>query len=222
MRFRSPLVRCVAGLLVVSNAGCSRQPGGPDGPDEIEPGTAGEALAGACCITDVQTDPRTYHFDSPRWVLDAAEGVGPRVLGVTIAGLASPLVSTTVSRHPSGAAVSSAVGYSLTDFYFIQASGAHTLGSGYRRRLEAYVSYARSTWVVREAGCGAVLGAGVSFKPIGVYFQVRDAASLAIDGTSVIGVFPDCSGGQCGYAPEPVPDAPPPAEDAGTGDGGDR
>jgi hypothetical protein len=67
--------------------------------------------------------------------------------------------------------------------------------------------------VIQEAGCGAALGAGVSFKPIGVYFAVRGSASMPIDGSSVIGFLPDCTGAQCGWVPDPPPDG-------GTGDGG--
>jgi hypothetical protein len=175
-----------------------------------------EALAGACCITDVQTEPVTYHFDSPRWVLQAAEGLGPRVLAITIAGYAAPLVNTSVAQLPKVGEVSAAVDYSLGEFYYVQASAAYTVDSGSYKRLEAYINYARSAWVVREAGCGAVLGTGISFKPIGVYFMVRDTGSLVIPGASVIGFLPDATGGPGGYSLPPEAQA----SDAGTGDAG--
>jgi hypothetical protein len=197
MAFR---VSAVAGLLAVSAASCSRRLEGPDG---SAPGEAVEALAGTYCITDVVADGRTYHFDSPRWVLDAAEGLGPRVLALTIAGYASPLVTTTVGPLPQAGTVSAAVGYSLSEFYYVQASAAVTLDDGSYKRLEAYVNYARSAWVVREAGCGAVLGTGVSFKPVGVYFASRDTGSVALPGPSVIGVLPNGIGGPLGYPPPP-------------------
>jgi hypothetical protein len=212
MRRRSRTGLRVVALLALLEAGCSERAGSRDG---RESAAAAEALDGAYCIRDVQVDPFTYHFDSPRWVLDAAEGEGPRVLGVTIAGLAVPLVSTTVSLHPKESDISRAVGYSLGEFYWVQASAAFSVDVNDFQRLEAYLDYARSTWMVREAGCGAVLGAGVSFKPIGVYFVVRDAASVAIDGSSVPGLLPGCAGGPCGYAP---PDQA--GLDAGAGDGG--
>lgn len=204
------------GLLVVSAASCS---GRPEETEGSAPGEAAEALAGAYCITDVQTDPRTYHFDSPRWVLQAAEGIGPRVLTVTVAGYAAPLLTTTLSRHPKASDLSTAVGYSLGEFYYLQASGAYTVAKGSDKRLEAYVNYARSVWVVREAGCGAVLGTGTSFKPIGIYFAARDTASVAIPGSSVISFVPGCTGGACGVALEPDPTSPP-TSDAVAGDKG--
>ncbi len=207
----------IAGLFAVSVASCSRRLEGPDG---SAPGEAVDALAGAYCITDVQTDPRTYHFDSPRWVLQAAEGVGPRVLAITIAGFAAPLVSTTVAQPPPKAAeLSAAVGYSLNDFYYVQASVAYTVDTGSYKRLEAYINYARSAWVVQEAGGGAVVGSGISFKPIGVYFAARDTESVALPGTSVIGFLPDGTGGPCGVAPGPVI-ASPQASDEGTSGAG--
>jgi hypothetical protein len=197
-------------LFIALLAGCSRQP------DEGDPGSATEALAGAYCITDVVIDPITYHFDSPRWLLDSSEGAGPRVLGVIIAGLAQPLVSTNMSEHPHGSDISRAVGYNLGQYYFVQASALRTVNDGAYERLEAYTNYARSAWVIRDAACGAVLGAGVSFKPIGIHFEVRKAGNVPIDGVNVFGVFPDCAGGQCGYAPPPPDDAP---KGMGAGDG---
>jgi len=117
-----------AGLFAVSTVSCSRR---LEDPDRSAPVEAVEALAGAYCITDVQTDPRTYHFDSPRWVLQAAEGIGPRVLAITIAGYAAPVINTTVSQpFPKGDELSAAVGYSLNDFYYVQAS---TLGHNRNR-----------------------------------------------------------------------------------------
>jgi hypothetical protein len=103
-------------------------------------------------------------------------------------------------------------------YYFVQATAAYTVSDQTYARLEAYIDYARSTWVVRDAGCGTVLGQGVSFKPIGVYFMVRDGSDTAIDGTSAVALVPDCAGGQCGDPPAP-PDSPP-LDDAGTGDAG--
>ena len=78
---------------------------------------------------------------------------------------------------------------------------------------------ALSAWVVREAGCGAVLGSGISFKPIGVYFAARDTESVAVPGSSVIGFLPDGAGGPGGYAPGAV-FASPQASDAGAADAG--
>ena len=206
----------ITGLLAVSTASCSRRSRRLERPDGSAPREAVDALAGAYCITDVQTDARTYHFDSPRWVLQAAEGLGPRVLAITIAGYAAPLVSTTVSQPPpKDAELSTAVGYSLGEFYYVQASVADTVDNGVYERLEAYINYTRSAWVVREAGCGAILGTGISFKPIGVYFAVRDTGSVAVPGTSVIGFLPDGTGGPGGYAPDPIV-APLQTSDAGT------
>jgi hypothetical protein len=177
-----------------------------------------EALGSGFCITDVLTEPVTYHFDSPRWVLDAAEGSGPRVLALTVAGFAGPLVSTTVTQHPKESDLSAALNYNVADLYYLQASAAYTVADGSYARVEAYINYARSAWVVREAGCGAVLGTGVSFKPIGVYFAARDTGSVAIPGTSVIGLLPGANGGPVGYDPYPPPPDP---NDGGTGDAGE-
>jgi hypothetical protein len=123
-------------------------------------------------------------------------------------------VSTTVTQHPKESDLSAALNYNVADLYYLQASSAYTVTNGSYARLEAYINYARSAWVVREAGCGAVLGTGVSFKPIGVYFAVRNTASVAISGASVIGLLPDANGGPGGYQPYPDP------SDAGTGDAG--
>ena len=166
-------------------------------------GEAVDALAGAYCITDVQADGDTVHLDSPRWRLEAAEGTGPRVLALTVAGYAAPLVNTAVTPIPKVGDVSAAVGYGVGEFYYLQASAALNVDDGNYRRLEAYINYARSTWVVRDVGCGAVLGAGTSFKPIGVYFVSHDAASAAIPGSSLVSFVPGCSGGPCGYPLSP-------------------
>jgi hypothetical protein len=213
----------LAGLLVVSAASCSRH---FDAPGRTVSGEAVEPLVGAYCITDVQTEPITYHFDSPRWVLDAAEGAGPRVLALTVAGFAGPLVTTTVTQHPKESDLSAALNYNVADLYYYQASSAYTVKDGSYARLEAYINYARSAWVVRGAGCGDVLGTGVTFKPIGVYFAVRNTGSVAIPGTSIIGVLPDANGGPGGYRPDPPLASPDPSDagtsDAGTGDAGGK
>ncbi|MFT3773948.1 MAG: hypothetical protein QM820_51930 [Minicystis sp.] len=214
MSFRRP---SVAALLAVSAARCSPP---FEAPDPSAPGEAAEAITGTYCITDVQTDPVTYHFDSPRWVLQAAEGLGPRVLALTVAGYAAALVTTTTTQRPKESEISTAVGYSLSEFYYLQASAAHTVDDRRFRRLEAYINYARSVWVIREAGCGAVLGTGVSFKPIGVYFAVRSTGSVAIPGTSVIGFIPNATGGPGGFLPYQNPPSSQ-ASDAGAGDAGD-
>jgi hypothetical protein len=145
--------------------------------------------------------------------------VGPRVLALTVAGFAGPLVSTTVTHRPKEADLSAALNYNVAELYYFQASAAYTVKDGSYARLEAYINYARSAWMVRDAECGAVLGTGMSFKPIGVYFAVRDTGSVAIPGTSVIGLLPDANGGPGGYRPYPSP-ASPDARDAGTGDAG--
>ena len=203
----------VAAVLAVSAASCS---GRLEAPENGAPGEAAEALAGAYCITDVLADPVTYHVDSPRWVLQAAEGLGPRTIALTVAGFAAPLVNSTVTS-PKESDVSTAVGYSMAEYYYLQDSGAVTVDTGDYRRLEAYVNYARSAFVIREAGCGAVLGTGVSFKPVGIFFATRDTGSVAIPGSSVVGLLPDGAGGPGGFLPTP---ATPPASAAGAGDAG--
>jgi hypothetical protein len=202
-------------VFAVSAASCSRRLDGA----ESALGQSVDPLVGACCITDVQTDGLTYHFDSPRFVLEAAEGLGPRVLALTVAGFAGPVVSTTVSPHPTEADITAAVGYSLGDFYYLQASSALTVDTNAQKRLEAYVNYARSVWVVREPGCGAVLGTGMSFKPIGVYFLSRDVVDTAIPGSSLVSVIPGSNGGPCGVSLGPDV-ASMQASDAGAGDAG--
>jgi hypothetical protein len=127
-------------------------------------------------------------------------------------------VSTTVTQHPKESDLSAALNYNVADLYYLQASAAYTVADGSYARVEAYINYARSAWVVREAGCGAVLGTGVSFKPIGVYFAARDTGSVAIPGTSVIGLLPGANGGPVGYDPYPPPPDP---NDGGTGDAGE-
>jgi hypothetical protein len=205
----------VATLLAVASTGCSERLRTEDGVT----GEAVAALAGACCITDVQTDALTYHFDSPRFVLSAAEGIGPRVLALTVAGFVGPLVSTHVAEHPTKAEISAAVGYDLGELYYLQASAALTVDPNGSKRLESFINYARSLWVVRDAACGAVLGTGMSFKPIGVYFAARDIASTAIPGNSIVNALPDGTGGPCGYPLGPDP-ASMQASDAGAGDAG--
>jgi hypothetical protein len=199
----------LAAFLAVWQGGCSRQP---------DSASAGEALSGTYCLNDVQIDPLTYHFAGPRWLLQAAEGQGPRTLTVTVAGLAAPLVSTNTTVHPSGEDIQSTVGYSMTDFYFIQATALHTVDTGSFKRVEAYTNYQRTAWVIRDAACNTILGQGFSFKPIGVYFQVVNAFDLPVSGVSLVGGGPGCGGDGCDA---PVPDdKSSPSDDAGDGDGG--
>jgi hypothetical protein len=190
--------------LALTAASCSRRLEAPvvDGANS----EAVDALVGAYCISDVQTDDLTYHFDSPRFVLQAAEGLGPRVLALTVAGFAAPLISTTVSARPNEADVSAAVGYSIGEYHYVQASAAYSVDQDSYKRLEAYINYARSAWIIRDASCGAVVGTGESFKPIGIYFAFRDTPSAAIPVSSVVNVLPVCTPAPCAIAPSTPPD----------------
>jgi hypothetical protein len=221
-RGASSAVAILASLL----AGC-------DGPDAL--GVAASAQGVGYCITNVHTDVPTIHFRGQRWLIAAAEGLGPRDLDVDVTEFAQPQISTNTSFKPGVDDISNAVGYSVTTRYQVSASSRVTVNTGVFDRLEAYIAFQRAVWEIRDAGCGVHLGVGASYKPVGVYFQTVEALDLGIQDPGVYALGPDCIGPTClPVVPPPGQGAPPPggaptpasdtggegAPDGGAADGG--
>jgi hypothetical protein len=89
--------------------------------------------------------------------------------------------------------------------------------------VEAYPDFQRTVFEIRDASCGALLGIGAAYRPIGVYFRAVYAEEVALADLGVHVCVAAVSG--------PPPPLPPPPGDAGSakvdagrdagGDGGD-
>ena len=210
------------GAALLATAACSAdRRGDPAGamPRE-DPASTEEAATVVYCVINAHTDPGTVHFQGPDWLLSASEGRGPQQLNVRIDEYLQPVVSTSGSFKLDPSALSTSVGYSMGARYQLQASGGVTVSSGAFRRLEAYTAFQRTIWEVRDASCTTVLGRGASFKPIGVFFQVVSASSVALPD---LGVY---VAGSVDEGPAVVPWGTGPATagdgaDAGGNDGGE-
>jgi hypothetical protein len=165
--------------------------------EEGEIGTAQEAQSGAFCITNVRTDPTTVHFTGQEWLLGSSEGYGPRTLTVAVAASVLPQVSTSTTTKPSAADVSKAVGYAVQTRIDVAASSTWTVSSGVFQREEAYAAYQRAFWEIRDAACGVLLGTGISYRPIGVFFQTVNTADIPIVDPGVFAFAPGCDGDGC-------------------------
>jgi hypothetical protein len=199
--------RLTAALGVVV-AACSDAP--PDG----GLGAAGDPLVGAYCVSDVRASPGTVHFTGLHWLLNSAEAAGPIVLTVTIGTFVQPAMATTVTGvEPED--VSRAVGYSMSARRDLLAFSAQTLARGESSRLEAYTAFEESFWEVRDAQCAAVLGAGASFNPSGVFFQTVDAYHLGLPDTGLFSLVPGCESLTCATPAELGGGRDPGASDAG-------
>jgi hypothetical protein len=214
-----------AALAVAVVLGC-------EGPDPV--GAAALAVSGGYCLTDVHTDVPTLHFHGQEWLMDEAEGLGPRTLDVNITSFVQPQVVTNTTFKLDPGDVSSAVGYSVTDRFQVSASSSVSVPAGMYERLEAYTAFQRAIWEIRDAACLVHVGLGAAYKPVGVFFQTVDGASLPLPDPGIFVAAPDCEGPGCVLGAglgQPAPaggdghpgDAGPPADGADAGpppDGG--
>ena len=170
-------------------------------------GVAEQAASITHCLLDVHTDTGTFHFEGPDWLIGSVEGRGPQSLNLRIGEYVQPAVSTSTTDKPTASEISSAVGYSLTRRYEVLGASTATVDAGRFQRLEAYADYQRTIWEIRDAACATTLGAGASYKPVGIYFKVVDAGDTRLPEVGVYVVDPT-------GVPDPVP------VDVGAGGGG--
>jgi hypothetical protein len=134
------------------------------------------------CISNVRVDANTIHFFGHRWLIGIAEGAGPRNLSLEITEAVAPEVSvqTETGLEVDPGDISEAVGYSVATSFEVAASSTIEVAEDEFRRLEAYTSYQRALWEIHDAACGARIGVGASYKPVGVYFQTVEGASFLL------------------------------------------
>ena len=201
-----------AALLAISTASCSdsQRPCSP----ADDSGVLRSIQEGYCAshsIVNVTLAPGTYHWEDPLHLLTSAEGFGPRSLSLTVADSISPSASESSTYTPSNSEISSSVGYDLGATFELDASTSILVPFGGYARVQAFASFAMTTWDIIGTNCvGAVDGGtGVSFKPVGVYFKTCEALDCSLGGGVV--------GGGAGGGPMlsgPVPSG------AGGADGG--
>lgn len=156
--------------------GCDRPPSATG--DAV--GEAREGLVGTYCIFNARLAPGSFHFDGPTWLLDSAEGLGPRSLDLSISSFVQPQISTNTTAKPGADDVSEAVGYSVTTRFQIQASSSIDVDAMHYQRLEAYTSFQQTYFEIRDAACAVILGTGSAYKPIGIHFQTRNAFDVSV------------------------------------------
>lgn len=172
-----------AAVIGGSIAACS--PGPAAGPEE-ETGAGSQAQA-TYCLINAHTDVGTVHFQGPDWLLSSSQARAPLEIDLRIESYVQPAVSTTTDIKLDPDTISKAVGYRMAERYRVMGGArftpSMTIGS---ERLEAYTAYQRTVWEIRDASCAVPLGMGASFKPIGVYFRVTFAASIALPEIGVV------------------------------------
>ncbi|APR76314.1 Hypothetical protein A7982_01661 [Minicystis rosea] len=183
-------------------------------------GEAALADATGYCISNVAVDPVTIHFQGQQWLIGAAEGRGPRDLSVDVSEFIQPQISTNTSVKLDPNAVSDAVGYSVAARYQVRALSSITVSTGIFQRLEAYASYQRSDWEIKDAACLVHLGFGSTFKPIGVYFETVGGTNIALPDPGVYVPAPTIGGGLALGPAEPVDGGAAEPSDAGAPDSG--
>jgi hypothetical protein len=88
--------------------------------------------------------------------------------------------------------VSGAVGYSLTARHDVLAVCSVTVKASESLRQEAYASFDETLWDVVDATSGALVGAGSSFDPSGVFFQTVTAYHAALADMGLFMLVPGC------------------------------
>ena len=189
----------VAALAFFANA-CSDSHGeaGTNAVDLEDPrdlGVTQDAYCTGHAIVNVVIAPGTYHWEDPLHLLNSAEGFGPRTLSIAIADSISPSFSESSTYTPTDSEISTSVGYDLTATFSIDAATSVLVPFGGYARVEAYATFQMTTWNIVGTNCfGAVdVGAGVSFRPVGVYFKTCQAYDCALGG-GVVGGNPIPSG----------------------------
>jgi hypothetical protein len=196
----------LAAMLTISMAACSDSHGDPAPTvDGRGLGATQEAYCASHSIINVVVAPGTYHWEDPVHLLNSAEGFGPRTLSITVSDSISPSASESSTYTPSNSEISTSVGYDISATFAIDASTSVFVPYGGYARIQAFATYLMTTWDIVGTNCvGAVDGGtGVSFKPVGVYFETCEALDCSLGG-GVVGGGPLQSG--------PVP--------GGTGGGG--
>lgn len=142
-------------------------------------------------LVNVGVAPGTYHWEDPAHVLNSAEGFGPQSLGLAVSSSAETVSSSSTSYTPTDSQVSTAVGYDVHVATAINASTNVPVPFGGYKRVEAFASYKKSVWDNLDSNCDGpdvlTVGAGYSFKPVGVYFKVCSAYDCSLGGGQVGG-----------------------------------
>jgi hypothetical protein len=165
-----------------------------------EPVRASEqALAPGFWIGNVVFDPATYHFDNPANLLMAAEGAGPRTLNVAVSTAMSPQIEFTGTHTPSHSDISKALGYDVSQTFQLTADSSVLVPVDSYARVAAYPSFQKATWTI--FGLGTVpMGAGSTYKPIGVYFETCGCIGPDPCGTGCVSSAPSGGAGGAGGA----------------------
>ncbi len=197
--------------LCAALAACSV---GGRGGDALGVDTA--ALAPGFWIGNVQYDPTIVPFDDPGDLLMSAEGAGPRTLNVAVSTAVSPQIDFTGTHTPSHSDISKALGYDVTQTFQLTADSSVLVPVDAYARVAAYPTFQKATWVI--FGLGTVpMGGGVTYKPIGVYFDTCGCIGPDPCGTACVSGVP--LGGLAGGVDPGLADVDAGAGDAG-GDGG--
>jgi hypothetical protein len=198
-RSRSARTSLAAAALVAAACGglaaCAPPGRAADEDAPARPGSAAQGLVDAYCLLNVHTDDDTVHFEGPKWRLASAEGAGPLVLELRVLRFVLPATSsaTTIKLDPDK--VSSVVGYSVTQRIGVDDFTLVTVTTGHFQRVEAYPSFRRTIFQIRDASCNVPLGMGAAYRPIGVMFKVLETKDVALPdvGVQVVEVLDDGS-----------------------------
>ena len=186
----------LAVMLAISTAACSDSHGAASpGNDGHGVGAAQQGYCASHSIVNVKVAPGTYHWEDPAHLLNSAEGFGPRSLSITVSDSISPSASESSTYTPSNSEISSSVGYDISATFAIDASSNILVPFGGYARIQAFATFAMTTWDIVGTSCvGAVDGGtGVSFKPVGVYFKTCEALDCSLGG-GIVGGGPMQSG----------------------------
>src|SRR5262249_28922249 len=77
------------------------------------------------------------------------------------------------------------------------ASSQAKLDEGKFMRLEAYTAFQKTTWEIRDASCNVYLGSGITYKPIGIYFELRNIVDVGLPDVGIYTAASSCPGGIC-------------------------
>ena len=172
--------RCM--VLLVTLTACSA--GDPREPLD----GARQGLAPGFFIGNIVFDTTTYHWANPAQLLASGEGAGPRTLDIVVSSSVSPQVSWTGTHTPSHADISKALGYSVGTAIVLAAETSVLVPINAYARVSAYPTFQRATWEVM--GFDEVFGRGVSYKPIGVYFDTCGCIGIDPCGPGCTNGFP--------------------------------
>jgi hypothetical protein len=173
-------------------------PADPDGPAGI--GESRDALCSGTIVGNVVIQPGTFHWEDPLHLITSAEGCGPQSLSVSVSTSVSPAVSVTSVHTPTESEISTALGYSVTETVSLTAGSTMLVPTAAYGWLEAYPTFQKSAWDVIGVNCYGpgntpipqmVVGTGVAYKPVGVFFKaIRALDCAAVGGVIGPGPFP--------------------------------